>query len=174
MIAKGDDDVSKLVEDLVLTLTKETEIYKILLGMAEEKKQVIIDGRVKDLEKMTAKEQGYVQSLMKLERLREHIVEDILKESGLGPVETVTELIQHLKLDDLSKGKIVREKNQLMSVIDDLKDKNDLNGQLITQSLKFIDFNMSVMGGVEEDNKYNKDNADRKVIQKKSLFDVKV
>lgn len=164
--------MNKRIEDLILTLTKEQEIYQMLVEIAEDKKTIIIESKVKELEKLTAKEQGLAMSLMKLEDLRGRIVDDLLKDMGLTKVETITELINYLEPDE--KIRLGSVKNQLQQVVGLLKDKNQLNGQLIEQSLRYIEFNMSLMAGLEEDNKYSKSAKEQQTKQRKNLFDVKV
>lgn len=144
----------------------------MLVEIAEDKKTIIIESKVKELEKLTAKEQGLAMSLMKLEDLRGRIVDDLLKDMGLTKVETITELINYLEPDE--KIRLGSVKNQLQQVVGLLKDKNQLNGQLIEQSLRYIEFNMSLMAGLEEDNKYSKSAKEQQTKQRKNLFDVKV
>lgn len=43
----------ELVSTLILTLEKEEEIYNEVLGLAKEKKSVLVDGKMKELEEIT-------------------------------------------------------------------------------------------------------------------------
>lgn len=160
------------IDDLINALQKEHEIYIELADIADRKKQIIIDGKIKDLDKITIKEQGLVMSLVKLENYREKIIGKILKELDLKNIETITELISHL--DEESKTRLNDVKEKLLDITEDIKNKNELNEKLIEQSLKFIDFNIELIAGLEEDAKYASDGKDPKYIQKKSIFDVKV
>ncbi|BEP30211.1 flagellar protein FlgN [Helicovermis profundi] len=159
------------VDDLINALQKEYEIYKELTKIADDKKQIIIDGKIKELDKITIREQGLAMSLVKLENYREKVINKIMKDLNIKNIDTITELITHLDQD--SKNKLNTVKNQLIGIIDDIKNKNELNSQLIDQSLKFIDFNIGLLAGIEEDNKYASDGKDPKFIQRKSLFDAK-
>lgn len=165
-------ELIKLIDELVMALEKEYDIYMELSEIADRKKQIIIDGKIKELDKITIKEQGLAMSLVKLEGFREKIIDKIMIELKVTNVETITELIT--MLDDESKRKLSKTKNKLIDVIGEIKGKNDLNGQLIEQSLKYIDFNMGLLAGLEDDNKYKATGKNNDMVQKKSIFDAKV
>lgn len=162
----------KLIDDLGEALDKEYDIYNELSDIADKKKQIIIDGKIKELDKITIKEQGLSMTLVRLENIRGKIIDGIMKELNLTNIETVSELISKLDID--SKNKLNKSKDKLIGVIKDIKSKNDLNGELIQQSLKYIDFNISLLAGLEEDNKYKNTGENPDMIQKKSIFDFKV
>jgi len=160
------------INRLLDILSAETEVYRILVGIAEEKKGVIIENRVKELEKMTFKEQALASKLMKLERDRGEVIERIMGEEGISNVQTLSDLAN--RLDPMSREALNSSKGELLQSITSLKDKNKLNGELIEQSLRFIELSLDMMGSVEEDSRYSKGTSDRKVMQKKNIFDVKV
>lgn len=162
----------KLIDELGEALDKEYDIYIELSEIADRKKQIIIDGKIKELDKITVKEQGLSMTLVRLENIREKIVDNIMKELNLTNIETVSELIS--KLDIESKNRLNGSKDKLIDVISDIKNKNELNGELIQQSLKYIDFNIELLAGLEEDTKYKPDGKNPDMIQKKSMFDFKV
>lgn len=162
----------KLIDELVEALDKECDIYNELSEIADNKKQIIIDGKIKELDKITIKEQGLAMTLVRLENIREKIVDNIMLELNLTNIETISHLITKLDLE--SKVKLNKSKDKLISVISDIKNKNDLNGELIQQSLKYIDFNIEILAGLEEDNKYKATGENPDMVQKKSMFDFKV
>lgn len=160
------------IEKLIQILRDESDIYAALLDIAEEKKQIIIENKVKDLERATLKEQALAGSLVKLENTRSKIVEDIMLEEGIQGVNTISELAN--KLDPLSRENLNKEKLGLLNSIGELKAVNSLNSELIEQSLRFIDLNLSLIGERDDDGRYGKNLEDHKVTQKRNLFDAKV
>lgn len=162
----------KFIDELVESLDKECDIYSELSEIADNKKQIIIDGKIKELDKITIKEQGLAMTLVRLENIREKIVDKIMLELNLTNIETISELIT--KLDVKSKVKLNKSKDKLISAISDIQNKNELNGELIQQSLKYIDFNIEILAGLEEDNKYKSTGENPDMIQRKSMFDFKV
>lgn len=164
--------MKKMVDDLLLILTKERDIYQEALGIAEEKQRVIIDGKMKELEKMTSREQALVASLIKLENMRGKVLDDLIRALQAEHVNTLTDLLQYL--DEGSKQKIELVKNELSQSVFKLKDKNELNGKLLEQSLDLIHLNIELMNSLESDGRYTQDAADTKVKSKSSIFDAKV
>jgi len=164
--------VVKFIDELVEALDKECDIYSELLEIADKKKQIIIDGKIKELDKITIKEQGLSMTLVRLENIREKIIDNIMLDLNLTNIETISELIT--KLDVKSKVKLNKSKDKLINAIKDIQNKNELNGELIQQSLKYIDFNIEILAGLEEDNKYKATGENPDMIQRKSMFDFKV
>lgn len=163
--------MKKLIEDLLTVLAKERDIYKEALVLAEEKKDVIVDGKIKELEKMTAREQALVASLVKLENMRGKILEDLVRALQVEHVNSLNDLMVYL--DEASKVKIEQVKVELGKTVKDLQDKNELNGKLIEQSLDLVNLNIELMGALEADGRYTPKASDTKA-KSTSLFDAKV
>lgn len=163
--------MKKMIEDLLLVLAKERDVYREALSIAEEKKSVIIDGKIKELEKMTAREQALVASLVKLENMRGKILEDLVRSLQVEHVNSLNDLMVYL--DEASKVKIEEVKAELGKTVKALQDKNELNGKLIEQSLDLVNLNIELMGALEADGRYTPKAADTKT-KSTSLFDAKV
>ena len=58
-------------------LGEETRVYEKILQLSKEKKDIVIEGKVSELEEITKNEQTLVVKLGKLEILRESCVEEI-------------------------------------------------------------------------------------------------
>jgi flagellar biosynthesis/type III secretory pathway chaperone len=164
--------MKKMVDDLLLILAKETEIYKEASKIAEEKKQVIIDGKLKDLEVMTGREQALVASLIKLENMRGSVLDDLIRSVKAEHVDSINDLLQYL--DAPYRQKIEKVKSELSQEVFKLKDRNELNGKLLEQSLDLIHLNMELMSSLEADGRYTQNASDTKAKSKNSLFDAKV
>lgn len=164
--------MKKLVEDLLLILAKETDIYKEALGIAEDKQRVIIDGKMKELEKMTGREQALVASLIKLENMRGKVLDDLIRALQAEHVDTLSDLMGYL--DEGSKQKIEGVKSELSKAVFQLKDKNELNGKLLEQSLDLIELNIELVNSLEADGRYTPNAADIKSKAKTNLFDAKI
>lgn len=163
--------MKKMIEDLLLVLAKERDIYREALTIAEEKKAIIIDGKIKELEKMTAREQALVASLVKLENMRGKILEDLVRSLQVEHVNSLNDLMVYL--DEGSKSKIEQVKIELGQTVRDLQDKNELNGKLIEQSLDLVNLNIELMGALEADGRYTPNASDKKS-KSSSIFDAKV
>lgn len=164
--------MKKMVEDLLLILSKERDIYREAVSIAEEKQRVIIDGKLKELEKMTSREQTLLASLIKLENMRGKVLDNLICALQAEHVNTLTELMAYL--DEGSKMRIESVKYELSQAIFRLKDKNELNGKLLEQSLDMIHLNIELMSSLEADGRYTQTAEDSKSKSKSSLFDAKV
>lgn len=162
--------MKKMVEDLFLILSKERDVYQEAVQIAEEKQSVIIDGKLKELEKMTQREQALVASLIKLENMRGKVLEDLIRVLQAQSVNTLADLLPYL--DEASKNKLNLVKTELSQAVFKLKEKNELNGKLLEQSLDLIHLNIELMSSLEADGQYTGSATDTKT--KNSIFDAKV
>jgi hypothetical protein len=166
-------NVSEFVDQLVMALEKEEEIYQDILELSLNKKQAIIDGDVKNLEKIVNKEKALAMSLIKLDNIRVRIVNEILKENGVDSVENITELSEYI--NPMAKEKILKLKSKLNHVIKKVRNENELNKDLVEQQLDYIQFNIDLMKNVDlGSNNYSKEANDNVKKGRKNLFDAKI
>lgn len=165
--------MTKSIDQLIIALTKEKDLYKDYLDIATKKKEIIIGGHVKELENITTIEQNLIVQLGKIDHIRNSIIGNILKEKDIESVGSLSELVEHLP--ENYKEELLDLKGDLERVINDIKDINDLNGSLIKQSLDYIDFNMNLILSLENTGSTYESNASEKDLKKKSnMFDVKI
>lgn len=163
--------MSKFVDHLVTSLEKEQEIYEEVLELAKRKKQIIIDGKLKELEEVTRREQSLTMSLVKLEEIRDKIVNEILKEVNVQSVENIGELMEHLPPGQ--RLKVNEVKKDLMKVIHDVSGENENNKALLKQSLDIIEFNMNVLTSIDSVGSSYESNGIEADEESRSLFDVR-
>jgi len=165
-------NLKELVDNLILTLEKENQIYLEVLELSKNKKKIIIDSKIKELEKITEKEKSFVVTLIKIEEARDKIVNEILKKLGVLEIENVTDLLKYIEGEQ--KNSLTFAKNNLMKTIRDVADQNDFNKKLLEQSLELIEFNIDFLT-TKEDSGFNySKNAKDEEKEKRSMFDVKV
>lgn len=164
--------MSTFVSQFLLALSKECEIYEDLLVIAKDKRQIIIDGRTKDLDAMTKKEQALVLSLGKLEEIRAKIINEILKEKNLVSVNSMNELIGYFTDKERMEAATLRTK--LKEIVEGIKNENDTNEQLLQQSLDIINFNLNLLTQVNDHSSYRSDAVEDFGEERRSIFDVKV
>jgi flagellar biosynthesis/type III secretory pathway chaperone len=156
-----------------MTLNKEYEIYEEVLKLAKEKKRVVIDGRIKELDAITRKEQSIIFNLGKIDKVREALTINISKELRIEVFENVTELSQYLEGD--LKDQILEVRDKLVDIVEKVKKANDLNNKLIQQSLEYIEFNKNLLTSMETKGITYGSMADEKEVKtKNNLFDARV
>ncbi len=165
--------MSEFVDKLVMALEKEEEIYTEILELSLNKKRAIIDGDIKEIEKIVNEEKAIAISLVKLDNIRIRIVNEILKENNIDSVENITELSEYI--DESSKKEILELKTKLNDVINKVKNENDINKDLVKQQLSYINFNVDLMTNINlGSNNYGKKATDDIKRGRKNLFDAKI
>lgn len=164
--------MSKSVEQLLLVLNKENEIYNDIIAMSDEKQTSIIKKNIKRLEEIIKKEKTYSISLVKLEEIRTRLIDQLVKEYDLVEISTLSELYPYMSKSEFKKVDAI--KNKILNTAKVLGDRNETNKRLIEQSLEQIDFDFNLLTMVGEGNVNYADDADDKDVERKSIFDRKI
>lgn len=142
--------VDKFIEEIINILEKEMKLYKDLIELSDEKKNVIIKRKVDELDKIIKIEQNIIFDVGQLEKAREISVDRYCVINGLKRENiNLTELGK--TLGDATKNQLEKVQGELQNILKDLKDINDQNGALIKQSLEFIDFSINLITSTQID-----------------------
>ncbi|KPU26436.1 hypothetical protein TR13x_10175 [Caloranaerobacter sp. TR13] len=164
--------MEKLIKDLKEILSQELNLYKHMLELSIDKTEIITSGQVRELDKITQKEQALILKAGKLEDIREKVLSRIQEELKLKKIQNISKLVDYLSEEQ--KKEIEDIKEQLIDVLDKLKERNILNSALIKDSLEYINLNVNLLTnaltGSTYSDKVNKD----EVVQSKNIFDAKV
>jgi len=76
----------RLINDLMDVLLQESKIYEDILEISKKKTDVIVKGKVSELESITNLEQSLIVKIGKLEETRENIVTEIAGIAGMDPI----------------------------------------------------------------------------------------
>lgn len=161
------------IDKLITILEDEINIFKQILDLSKEKTSVIVEGKINDLENMLSKEQSLVVKIGELESQRENITEDIKAQLNIDKDEfyltTLTEYI------DETKSCILKEtQKEFTKVLDDLKETNQINSQLINNSLEYIDFSINLLSSEEVQANNYSDKGETKNKTGRNIFDLKL
>lgn len=123
-------------------------VYIDMLAVADSKKQAIIQNDVDTVVQLLNQESKGMKEIERLERDRVEAAYIFLQSRGIkSQLElTVTELAR-LVFDPEEKRKLLDVQSSLSRTLQELKKKNDLNQQLLVQSLDFIDFSLDMLTG---------------------------
>lgn len=167
--------MASLIRTLVDLLEAETGCYKKLLDMADNKKEVIINGDVPSLQEFTKLEQELAGHLLRLEKNREENLKDICLVTNKDKAGmTISRIIDMISGEE--KDALIQATQELEAVIAVFKAKNDTNKALIAQSLEYIDFTMNAvqsMRSMPESNNYQEKGSPYGGFKGKNLFDAK-
>ncbi len=137
--------MSGLLGNLIDLLSEQKEYYSELVILAEEKKKVIIENDIENLEKITTVENILINKNIKLEEARFEIVEDIATVMNKSAEELTVTKIAEIITDEEQTKKLKQLSKELTEMIQKLKDYNEKNRELIQSSLEYIEFSVNVM-----------------------------
>jgi len=165
--------MSQLTEQLARALEREQAIYTEVLELAEKKKRIIIDGKLKELEEITRRESEIVGILIKLENIRSQTSEQLAAEKGVKNLASVRDLLPLLEPKD--QLKISSLHSQLKGTITALQNANELNGKLLRQSLDLVDFNLNLISSIGSvSSGYTAGASEKGEPRRSNLFDAKI
>ena len=159
------------IEQLEKILEQEIEVYKNILDLCINKTDIVINGHIKKLEETTQEEQRLIIKIGKFEDIRENIIYNIKNELSIEEELNMTTLNDYL--EEADKVFIENLKDQLMDILNQLKERNVLNGSLINDSLEYINLNIDLLTNSTIENTYDNNQQDSKGTQARRMFDTK-
>ncbi|WP_434639831.1 flagellar protein FlgN [Thermoanaerobacterium thermosaccharolyticum] len=154
------------IDELIDVLNGEMLLYKDLLDISTKKTDVIIHGKIQELDNMTKIEGNIICKLSMLEEEREKILSGY---DDTGEI-TISELCKMLPEDDAKKLKKIQV--EFESILKALNDRNGLNKSLLQQSIEFVNYSLSIISNnLVEDNGIYGDNGSVKHVS--SIIDRK-
>ena len=150
------------------------EVHDSLTELAESKKHALIDNKVDQLMAIVNKESKLMKQLTGLLQEQQDTVRRFFQAKGLQLTRqiTVTELIKLIP-EPSEKQALVHKQTLLNEKIQILKAHNELNQQLIEQSLAFINYSYDLLMGPEEDVIYQHPNQQHAANKRNGYFDTK-
>lgn len=167
--------LAKSLLQLKESLIKEKEMYDGVLKLSKEKQDLIVKGKVKEIEALTQKEQVYIKHMGTFEKIRRSIFTNAAKELNIREVDNVSELL--LFIDEEAGKEIDSLRDEILKTINELKEVNEENESLIKKSLEFIDFNKELIASIQQEGPQNNDythKASERSKSSKSFLDMKI
>lgn len=133
------------MDKIIQNLTNLVRMHKSLLDLATKKTDIIVESNMEELDALIKTEQAHVAAIEQLERQRQQLVTDYLAAKGSAPslTPTVAELIE--AADAPNKAKIQTIREELLTIIDALRAKNELNQKMVYQSLQMVNMTLELM-----------------------------
>jgi hypothetical protein len=162
------------VKELINLLNSEYKVYVDIYEIAKKKKDVLVKGQVKELENLLKVEETLVIKMGKLENLREQNLLDIASSLNIKVEDiNVSNIVK--KIDPLYQKELKQSQENLVKIIDDIKNINEINTKLIQNSLEFIDFSINVFANASESGENNYGSSGKVNEQKtKTILDMKL
>ncbi|MBN2794389.1 MAG: flagellar protein FlgN [Clostridia bacterium] len=164
--------MSKSIEQLLLVLNKEQEIYDQIILLSNDKQNAIVRNDIKLLEQIVEKEKTYSISLVKLEEIRTKVIDQLVKDYNLMEISVLSDLYPFLS--DKEVRQVDSVKTKLVNTVSILGQKNELSRKLIEQSLSQIQFDLNLLTTVGDGSVNYEGTASDKDVERRSIFDRKV
>lgn len=164
---------NQLINELIEVLEQESKIYDEILKISKNKTNIIVEGKVIELEKIVKLEQSLVLQMAKMEDQRELIVGKISKIIGMEPEKiTLKNLVASMEKEN---GKILEQQQEKIGqTLKELTNANELNSKLIKSSLDYISFSLNLFASAGNvDNNYNV-TGEKRAGKERNFFDFKV
>ena len=152
--------MASLMDDLVQVLESENKEYQKLAELSKEKKQVIIDANVPDLEKIVDLEQDVASKIQNLDNHRQKVMRDMaVVLNKAGDDFTLDTIIETLSSQPKEQERLQNVKQQLKTTLAEVRNINEQNQTLLNQALELVEFDLTLfrsMRTAPETANYNK------------------
>lgn len=163
------------IEVLIGSLDDLSEQYDVLLDIMQQKKAAIIANNYDDLVQVLSRESKLVKGIQSREEQIQSSAQQFLQSKGIkSRLElTITDILR-LVFDPEEKQKLASSQQRINGQLEKLKRANELNQELIGQSLQFIEFSLNLMsGGFDEESTYAPPQSQEKKTSSRSNFDIR-
>lgn len=157
---------------LITILKKQLQLYTSLHGLAVKKVEIIKTGDLDALNQMIKDEQTHTAAITLLENERLQTIKELFPNNNELP--TMSECID--KAYPEQRPILVYLYKKLMETLQKTKEQNDLNQQLIYQSLQFVNFSLNLVQPKPESVTYGPPNGKKQteLSDTTSVFNSKV
>jgi len=162
-----------LFEELRDVLQDELKLYEEMYNLTVKKTDVIINGKISDLDNITHLENSIILKLGQLETRREKVVINIQEQLGVKKDSTISDILNYIDDKDEIKQELDSITKKLLDVLNSIKERNDLNGLLIKDTLEYIELNINLLTSATDKGIYNNKIQKEQSSQNISLFDTK-
>lgn len=138
--------MASIMDEFISILEQENTIYQELVELSTEKTQTIIYARVDELNRITEAEQVVMEKLMKLEKKRVAVREEMSKILKV-PAESLTLLSMANMFEKRpeDKQKLLDLRERLRLTLIDVARINQENEALLKQSMEMLEYDMNLI-----------------------------
>ncbi|MFP7222554.1 flagellar export chaperone FlgN [Priestia filamentosa] len=154
------------IDRLEALLEKLLSLHKSLLHLAQQKTECLKEENEIMLSKLMNEEQSHIKAITKLEEARQREVL-LIWEAPL----TLGEIIEKISLSQRAKYEVLKE--ELSTCLLALKERNELNQQLLYHSLQVVNMTLDMFGKQPKNLNYHSSQKERPSAPSRSMFDSK-
>jgi flagellar biosynthesis/type III secretory pathway chaperone len=154
-------------------LKKQLTVNKSLLAVAEQKTEVIKKHDMSELNEILKSEQKHIALLKQLEQQRRaetaHLLSGLL--TGVQTELVLSDVIN--LIDEPEQGRLQKLQQELVTCIQHLKERNDLNQQLLYQSMQFVNLTLDLIQPRPQTFNYERPQTQTNGAKTRSVFNSK-
>jgi flagellar biosynthesis/type III secretory pathway chaperone len=130
-------------DQLVTVMERLLDLHSSLLEKAYQKTTVIEKGDMDALNTLIKDEQKLLPTINKFEQVRQQVVRNFLTPFHVEEENfTISTCLTYL--DDSKKDKLADLREELLEVVQKLQKQNELNSELVKQSLQFVQMSLDM------------------------------
>lgn len=163
----------EILMGILSSMEKERDFYLELNELSTRKTDIIIEKKIKDLEKIVDLEQGIIVNIGKLEADRQELVDRLAGIRDVDPESiTLSTLIEYSDGDIRDRFQTLQD--DFVRIIDRQSHLNEINEKLIRTNLEYINMAINLMVGDGTSGQvYQREGRTKKGGQNRNLFDSK-
>lgn len=132
------------LDQLTMVMERLLDLHKSLLELANKKTVIIERGDMAALNSIVKEEQKLLPTLNKYEQVRQQVVRNFLAPFHVGEeLLTISTCLEHTEGD--SRATLSQLRDELLNVATNLQKQNELNSQLVKQSLQFVHLSLEML-----------------------------
>ncbi len=131
-------------DNLVALLTEMLDLYKALLTISRQKREILIAGNAPKLETVTKQEETIILEIGKAEAKRTALVRDLADVYGVKPGELTMSKLKELA-DASTARQVENIGKDLEAVMAELTPLNETNTRLIEQALNYVNYSINIL-----------------------------
>lgn len=158
------------MKTLMNILEKLYSFHEIMLDLAQKKTEVLKKGDVGGLQNILREEQKYASAITVAEEEREKAARSFLNVDGDADV-TISACIEALSADEGAPLRSLQE--NMLKIIAKLQAQNELNKQLIQQTLQYVHLTLDLLQPQPESAIYERPDGKKQPKKAQSFFDSK-
>lgn len=164
-----------IIYELVDVLEEEKECYEGLNQLADYTKTAVVNKNIEFLKEVIETEEQFVGRLNLLGKKRESLMNDIAIVTGTRSKGiTITLIIEKIGKDTEMGIKLAELRDNIKSLLGEIKGKSDFNKQLLSDSLEIVDFMVNAIRGTKgyvQVGNYSKAGEELNVERQQRIFD---
>lgn len=157
------------IDQIVAIMDRLNMMHRSLLKLAYHKTEVLKTSNIEDLDETMKNEQAHIAAIAQLEEQRQKAVVQFFEERQINYKEAnVSELLSYATAEE--QQILDAKRKEILLTVETLKDQNDLNQQLLFQSLQFVNLTLDLLRPQPDQINYGATAGSRKSL-KQGQFD---